>query len=131
MQTSRQWGWSSHQPSHEERSLFAGLPRRSVPVSVSTERQYSLGHATSFEPLFVGTSAGDTDFWVTTYFWVGTTPEPRHLRAEEGLELAFLTEEELCNEKRSPFAVYNRKAFQAYHTYCAAQYAFKEKNSGS
>lgn len=83
------------------------------------------------EPLFVGTSAGDTDFWVTTYLWLGAPPEPRHLRSEEGLEMAFLTEEDLCNDKKSPFAAYNRRVFQAYHTYRAAEYAAKEKNNGS
>lgn len=65
------------------------------------------------EPLFCGTSAGDKDFWVTTYLWIDVPVGDHELKPEAGLSIGWRTEEELCDEAISPFAVYNRRVFAA------------------
>jgi ADP-ribose pyrophosphatase YjhB (NUDIX family) len=68
------------------------------------------------EPLHVGTSAGDNDFWVTTYLYTGPT-DRLVLEAEQGLAISWLSEEEMCFEGVSPFAVYNKRVFAALKEY--------------
>lgn len=76
----------------------------------------------NYIPIFSSTSAGDHDFWVTTYVWVGGRVETAWLTPEEGLEFKWSTREELCEpDSSSPFAAYNRRAFAAYDE-------FKEHN---
>lgn len=71
------------------------------------------------EPVYSGLCPGkgpqDT-FWVSTYLWKGEVPQLEALMAEEGMELAWLTGEQLCSGM-SPFADYNRAAFNALQRY--------------
>ena len=70
-----------------------------------------------FVPLYCGTSAGDKDFWVTTYLWVSRPVKDVMLKPEEGLAIRWLPAEDLCDDKISPFAAYNRGVFHALYSY--------------
>jgi 8-oxo-dGTP pyrophosphatase MutT (NUDIX family) len=74
---------------------------------------------TSLQPLYVGTSAGDTDFWVTTYLFDDPNFDftTLNVKVEEGLQFSWLSEWHLTNSDVSPFALYNRKVFEAYSIY--------------
>jgi len=77
----------------------------------------------AFDPLFSGRCSVDHHYWVTSYLWVDPYQvEDYELRAEDGLQVAWKTETELCDPRISPFASYNRRVFAAFHEYTNSQY---------
>jgi 8-oxo-dGTP pyrophosphatase MutT (NUDIX family) len=70
-----------------------------------------LGSSDQFQTIYSGLCV---DYWVTGYLWVGTKINLNHLAAEPGLELKWLSREELCDPLISPFSEYNKKIFKAY-----------------
>lgn len=68
-----------------------------------------------------GKSAEDT-FWVTTFLLPQSLGAQEYdIRPEEGLTVRWSTAPELANPRKSPFAPYNERVFEAYSAYIAAQ----------
>ncbi len=72
------------------------------------------------EPLYSGLCPGkgpDDTYWVTTYLYRGDSISLSWRKPEEGLALAWMSRESLCDRSCSPFADYNVSAFAAYDQY--------------
>ena len=67
-------------------------------------------------PLFSDVCPGEVTYWVTTYLCTHTY-DPKDLKAEEGLLVATLPRNKLCDSIHSPFAWYNAKVFIALERY--------------
>ncbi len=76
-------------------------------------------------PLLSARSVGDVNFWTTTYLyigrkiWTGDEIEP-----EPGLDVTWLSFDDICDPTISPFAEYNRWVREHYRQY-------KEEQHGS
>lgn len=69
----------------------------------------------NMQPIYSGVCYGDVTYWVTTYLL--TSGKQFSIVPEDGLTYAWMTEDELCHPGISPFASYNRLAFEAMHTF--------------
>lgn len=89
------------------------------------ETQEELGIAlnpNALEPLYCAMCPGkgpDDTFWVTTYLFKGSAPELLELRAEAGLYVQWMEEQDLADPQHSPFAAYNEGVLQALRQYFA------------
>ena len=71
------------------------------------------------DPLFVDKCEGDVEYWVSTYFFTGNFhTQIYNIIPEEGLTVAWKTRDELSSSFHSPFAKYNRNAFEALDKMC-------------
>lgn len=69
-------------------------------------------------PILSARSAGDVNFWTTTYLYVGEVQiKNEWLRTEPGLSLKWMPLSDLANPKISPFAEYNKWVLSNYLQY--------------
>jgi 8-oxo-dGTP pyrophosphatase MutT (NUDIX family) len=73
---------------------------------------------TSLIPIYSGTSAGDTEFWVTTYLVdMAFDSASSLILPEEGLIAGWQKITTLCDSQHSPFSAYNIYALEALKQY--------------
>lgn len=70
----------------------------------------------SFKPIFCGVAEGEVNYLVTTYLWTDGEIKSE-IKPEDGLLSGLKTEDELCDDTMSPFALYNKRVFKAKRDY--------------
>jgi ADP-ribose pyrophosphatase YjhB (NUDIX family) len=70
-------------------------------------------------PLYSAVCHGEVTYWVTTYLY-SHTYDPKDLKAEEGLLVASISANRLCDSNYTPFARYNADVFTAMYKYTEA-----------